>query len=50
MIDTAMADDEFLPVVRVVEGRMAFLCRNDPIPSDGQVIGLASPPMLERLS
>lgn len=49
-VSNAAADGEFMPMVRVVDGRMAFLCRNDPIPSDGHVIGLAAPPFLERLS
>ena len=49
-VSNAAADGEFMPMVRVVDGKMAFLCRNDPIPSDGHVIGLAAPPFLERLS
>ena len=49
-VDTATGAGEFVPMVRVVDGKMAFLCRNDPIPTDGHVIGLAAPPFLERLS
>jgi NhaP-type Na+/H+ or K+/H+ antiporter len=49
-VSTATADGEFMPMVRVVDEKMAFLCRNDPIPSDGHVIGLAAPSFLERLS
>ena len=43
LVDRAVADDHFIPMVRVVEGRMAFLCRNDPLPIEGSVIGLAAP-------
>ena len=43
-VSDATADGEFMPMVRVVDVRMAFLCRNDPIPSDGHVIGLAPSP------
>jgi len=34
---------DFIPLVRIAEGEMAFICRNDPLPTIGDVIGLASP-------
>ena len=33
----------FLPMARVFEGQLSFICRNDPVPTQGTVIGLASP-------
>jgi len=42
-IEVAVADELYIPMVRVDEGRMAFLCRNDPLPTEGDVIGLAAP-------
>ena len=49
LVDRAVADDHFIPMVRVVEGRMAFLCRNDPLPVEGSVIGLAAPAVQREL-
>ncbi len=39
---------EFIPIARVIEGRMAFICRNDALPTEGDVIGLASPALLSE--
>ncbi|MFN3255871.1 MAG: cation:proton antiporter [Ilumatobacter sp.] len=46
---TALEQGEFLPVIRVAEGRIAFICRNDPLPMEGDVIGLASPEFRRRV-
>lgn len=43
VVDEACADSSFVPVVRIVEGRMSFLCHNDGVPTVGSVVGLASP-------
>ena len=39
----AVTDDRFIPLARVIDGRMAFLGPNDAIPTTGDVIGLAAP-------
>ncbi len=39
----AFEEEQFLPIARVLDGRVAFLGRNDAIPVDGDVVGLASP-------
>lgn len=49
LIVSAVADELFIPMVRVADGRMAFLCRNDPLPTEGDVIGLAAPSLLKQL-
>lgn len=48
-IEGAVADDLYIPMVRVDDGRMAFLCRNDPLPTEGDVIGLAAPALQHQL-
>ncbi len=48
-IARAYQDGEFLPIARVVDGRLAFLCRNDAVPTEGDVIGLAAPSLQQRL-
>ncbi len=48
-IDEAVDAKLFIPIVRVVEGKMAFLCHNDPVPDDGTVIGLAAPSLQREL-
>lgn len=40
----------FVPLARIVEGRLSFICRNDPVPSQGIVIGLAAPSVQEELN
>jgi len=42
--------DEFIPIARVIDGRMAFLCRNDAIPTEGDVIGLAAPEVVRSVA
>ncbi len=49
LIVSAVDDELFIPMVRVADGRMAFLCRNDPLPTEGDVIGLAAPSLLKQL-
>lgn len=49
MITTATEADEFVPVARVLDGQLAFICRNDPVPSQGTVIGLASAATQQRI-
>ncbi len=49
LIEQAVADGLFIPMVRVIEGRMAFLCRNDPLPTEGDVIGVAAPSLQRQL-
>ena len=39
----------FLPLVRIVDDKLAFLCRNDPVPTEGDVIGLAAPSLQRQL-
>jgi hypothetical protein len=48
-IQQAVDDRLFLPVVRIVDDKMAFLCRNDPVPTEGAVIGLAAPSLQTQL-
>lgn len=48
-VDGAFAESLFIPIVRVVDGRMAFLCHNDPLPIEGSVIGLAAPSVQTQL-
>jgi NhaP-type Na+/H+ or K+/H+ antiporter len=49
LIEEAVDDDRFIPIVRVIDGRMVFLCRNDALPTEGDVIGLAAPSLQEAL-
>lgn len=48
-IDRALEGDMFIPLVRIEEGAMAFICRNDPLPIAGEVIGLASPELQRQI-
>ena len=48
-IEQAVADELFIPIVRVIDGRMAFLCHNDPLPTEGDVIGVAAPSLQRQL-
>jgi len=45
----AFEDDRFVPLVRVIDGKMAVLCHNDPMPTTGEVIGLAAPSLQQLL-
>ena len=49
VIDQAVGANEFVPLIRVIDGRMAFLCRNDALPTEGDVIGLAAPALQQKL-
>ena len=49
LVQSAFEDGLFIPMVRVEEGRMAFLCRNDALPTQGDVIGLAAPSLQKQL-
>ena len=48
-VENATADQRFIPLFRLVERRLAILCRNDPLPTTGEVIGLAAPATLKAL-
>jgi hypothetical protein len=48
-IQKAVDDNLFLPMVRIVDEKLAFLCRNDPVPTEGDVIGLAAPSLQQQL-
>jgi NhaP-type Na+/H+ or K+/H+ antiporter len=49
LVESAVESDLFIPMVRVDDERMAFLCHNDPLPTTGDVIGLASPSLQKQL-
>ena len=48
-LDTAVDDDLFIPLIRVIDEQMAFLCRNDALPVEGIVIGMAAPSFQRQL-
>jgi hypothetical protein len=48
-VQEATESNLFIPIVRVIDDKMAFLCRNDPVPTDGEVIGLAAPSLQRQL-
>lgn len=48
-IAAAAAAGSFIPIARVFEGQLAFVCRNDPVPSQGTVLGLASPAFQQEI-
>lgn len=48
-IAAAVDDRQFLPLIRIEDGQMAFICRNDPLPDTGDVIGLAAPDLHQVL-
>jgi len=48
-IQTAVDENLFLPLLRIVDDKLAFLCRNDPLPTGGEVIGLAAPSLQQQL-
>ena len=43
VIVEAFGAHQFIPLARIEDGEMAFICRNDPLPETGDVIGLAAP-------
>lgn len=50
--DAAAATDagSFVPIARIFDRQLGFICRNDPVPEQGVVIGLASPAYSQRLA
>ena len=50
--DAAAATDagSFVPIARIFDRQLGFICRNDPVPEQGVVIGLASPAYSKRLA
>ena len=40
---------KFLSMARVFDGQLSFVCRNDPVPTQGTVIGLADPAVQQEL-
>jgi NhaP-type Na+/H+ or K+/H+ antiporter len=48
-IQAAVDEKLFLPVLRIVDDKLAFLCRNDPVPTAGEVVGLAAPSLQRQL-
>jgi hypothetical protein len=49
LVRTATDEGLFIPIARVADGRIAFLCRNDALPAHGDVIGLAAPSLQKQL-
>jgi NhaP-type Na+/H+ or K+/H+ antiporter len=49
LVDSAVEDELFIPLLRVESGRIAFLCRHDALPEQGDVIGLAAPSIQTQL-
>ncbi|MDJ0769786.1 MAG: cation:proton antiporter [Ilumatobacter sp.] len=39
----------FFPMARVFDGQLSFICRNDPVPTQGAVVGLAAPSVQQEL-
>jgi NhaP-type Na+/H+ or K+/H+ antiporter len=48
-ISAATEASTFIPIARVFDGQLAFVCRNDAVPSQGTVIGLAAPSLQQEL-
>jgi NhaP-type Na+/H+ or K+/H+ antiporter len=48
-IAAATEGNLFVPVARVLDGQLAFICRNDPVPTQGAVVGLAAPSIQKEL-
>jgi NhaP-type Na+/H+ or K+/H+ antiporter len=48
-ITAASEGASFVPIARVLHGQLSFVCRNDPVPSAGTVIGLAAPSIQREL-
>jgi len=49
LIVEAFGEHQFIPLARIEDGEMAFICRNDPLPETGDVIGLAAPRVQREL-
>ncbi|MEM1333590.1 MAG: cation:proton antiporter, partial [Actinomycetota bacterium] len=50
LVEDAFTDGQFIPILRVEDGAMAFICRNEALPISGDVVGLAAPGARERLA
>jgi hypothetical protein len=48
-IAAATEEGLYLPIARVFEGQLSFICRNDAVPQQGTVIGLAAPSVQKEL-
>jgi NhaP-type Na+/H+ or K+/H+ antiporter len=48
-IAEAVELDQFVPLAHFDGGRVSFLCRDDPLPSGGEVLGLCAPGVPARL-
>ncbi len=48
-VEHARAESQFMPLIRIEDDEMAFICRNDPLPETGDVIGLAAPALQREL-
>jgi NhaP-type Na+/H+ or K+/H+ antiporter len=48
-VEHALEEADFVPLIRIEDGEMAFICRNDPLPETGDVIGLAAPALQREL-
>ena len=48
-MNTAVDGDLFIPLIRVIDEQMGFLCRNDALPVEGIVIGMAAPSFQREL-
>ncbi len=48
-IDAMAEGGLYIPMARVFEGQLSFICRNDPVPTQGTVIGLAAPSVQKEL-
>jgi len=49
VLESAVAEELFIPMIRIVDEQVAFLCRNDALPVEGQVIGLTAPSFQREL-
>ena len=49
VLEAAVDSELFIPMIRVVEQQVAFLCRNDALPVEGVVIGIAAPSFQREL-
>ena len=48
-IDAMAEGGLYIPLARVFDGQLSFICRNDPVPTQGTVIGLAAPSVQKEL-
>jgi NhaP-type Na+/H+ or K+/H+ antiporter/gamma-glutamylcyclotransferase (GGCT)/AIG2-like uncharacterized protein YtfP len=42
-IDAAFEAGLFMPIARVFDGELSFICRNDAVPTQGTIVGFADP-------